>query len=72
MTNCAVKLKDCLKETVQSMDIALDDYSEIVTSICKTGSDHLEHEPVNGSEEHFVSFKFSLVKLFQVDWYPNC
>lgn len=69
-TNCAVKLKNYLKEAVQSMGIALDDYSHIVTSICQSGSDPLKHEHVNGYVEHLVRFKFSFIKLSQVDWYP--
>ncbi|XP_041020647.1 uncharacterized protein LOC121262297 isoform X2 [Juglans microcarpa x Juglans regia] len=52
ITNCAVKLKHYLKETVQSMGIALDDYSQIVTSICQSGPNLLEHEQVNGYREH--------------------
>jgi enoyl-[acyl-carrier-protein] reductase (NADH) len=54
ITNCAVKLKNDLKEAVQSMGIALDDYSHIVTSICQSGSDPLKHEHVNGYVEHLV------------------
>ncbi|KAG7998196.1 hypothetical protein I3843_01G246300 [Carya illinoinensis] len=52
ITNCAVKLKHYLKEAVQSMGIALDDYSQIVTSICQSGPTLLEHEQVNGYGEH--------------------
>ncbi|XP_042951283.1 uncharacterized protein LOC122285205 isoform X7 [Carya illinoinensis] len=55
ITNCAVKLKHYLKEAVQSMGIALDDYSQIVTSICQSGPTLLEHEQVNGYGEHLVS-----------------
>ncbi|XP_062155021.1 sister chromatid cohesion protein PDS5 homolog C-like isoform X5 [Alnus glutinosa] len=51
ITNCAVKLKNYLKEAVQSMGTALDDYSHIVTSICQSGSDPLKHEHVNGYVE---------------------
>ncbi|KAE7997235.1 hypothetical protein FH972_001885 [Carpinus fangiana] len=54
ITNCAVKLKNDLKEAVQSMGIALDDYSHIVTSICQSGSDPLKHEHVNGYVEHLA------------------
>jgi enoyl-[acyl-carrier-protein] reductase (NADH) len=73
ITNCAVKLKNYLKEAVQSMGTALDDYSHIVTSICQSGSDPLKHEHVNGyveAVEHLVRFKFSFMKLSQADWYP--
>ncbi|KAG6669584.1 hypothetical protein CIPAW_01G254100 [Carya illinoinensis] len=54
ITNCAVKLKHYLKEAVQSMGIALDDYSQIVTSICQSGPTLLEHEQVNGYGEHLA------------------
>ncbi|CAI0420775.1 unnamed protein product [Linum tenue] len=35
MTNCAAKLKTRLKEAVQSLGIALDDYASIVADICQ-------------------------------------
>ncbi|XP_059456807.1 sister chromatid cohesion protein PDS5 homolog C-like isoform X3 [Corylus avellana] len=54
ITNCAVKLKNDLKEAVQSMGIALDDYSHIVTSICQSGSNPFKHEHVNGYVEHLA------------------
>ncbi|KAG6728148.1 hypothetical protein I3842_02G158800 [Carya illinoinensis] len=57
ITNCAVKLKHCLKEAVQSMDIALDEYSQTVASICQSGSVPLEHEHVNGYGEHSADDK---------------
>jgi len=52
ITNCAVKLKPYLKEAVGSMGIALDDYAQIVTSVCQSES-----------AEHLVCFKFSFMKL---------
>ena len=52
ITNCAVKLKPYLKEAVGSMGIALDDYAQIVTSVCQSES-----------AEHLVRFKFSFMKL---------
>uniref|UniRef100_A0A2N9IG34 Uncharacterized protein n=1 Tax=Fagus sylvatica TaxID=28930 RepID=A0A2N9IG34_FAGSY len=54
ISNCAVKLKPYLKEAVRSMGIALDDYAQIVTSVCQSESDHLKHEHVNGSREHLA------------------
>ncbi|KAK4590117.1 hypothetical protein RGQ29_020607 [Quercus rubra] len=45
ITNCAVKLKPYLKEAVGSMGIALDDYAQIVTSVCQSESaEHLADE----------------------------
>ncbi|KAF5453295.1 hypothetical protein F2P56_028207 [Juglans regia] len=57
ITNCAVKLEHCLKEAVQSMGIALDEYSQTVASICQSGSVPLEHEHVNGYGEHSADDK---------------
>ncbi|EOY26035.1 Chloroplast-like protein isoform 2, partial [Theobroma cacao] len=50
IANCAYKIKPYLMEAVQSMDIALDEYSPIIASICKSESDAL-----NKSGDHLVT-----------------
>ncbi|XP_021298162.1 uncharacterized protein LOC110427082 isoform X2 [Herrania umbratica] len=50
IANCACKIKPYLIEAVQSMDIALDEYSPIIASICKSESDAL-----NKSGDHLVT-----------------
>ncbi|XWS11713.1 hypothetical protein CRYUN_Cryun37aG0022700 [Craigia yunnanensis] len=52
IANCAHKIKPYLMEAVQSMDIALNEYSPIIASICKSESDHLEYYHVNKSGDH--------------------
>ncbi|KAF3973870.1 hypothetical protein ACB098_05G077700 [Castanea mollissima] len=53
ITNCAVKLKPYLKEAVGSMGIALDDYAQIVTSVCQ--SESAEHLADNRLGKRIVS-----------------
>ncbi|CAI0420776.1 unnamed protein product [Linum tenue] len=43
MTNCAAKLKTRLKEAVQSLGIALDDYASIVADICQDRAHPPQH-----------------------------
>uniref|UniRef100_A0A1D1YV29 Sister chromatid cohesion protein PDS5 B-B n=2 Tax=Anthurium amnicola TaxID=1678845 RepID=A0A1D1YV29_9ARAE len=45
--NSVLKLKPCLLEAVQSLGAPLDDYSEIVTSICQKNSDVAVHSGLN-------------------------
>lgn len=54
MTNCAAKLKPYLREAVQSVGIALDEYAPIVASICQAESCTLDCDDGNGSGEHLV------------------
>ncbi|XP_078433556.1 sister chromatid cohesion protein PDS5 homolog E-like [Wolffia australiana] len=43
ITNCAVKLKPCLMEAVESVGAPLTDYSKIIATICQESADALEH-----------------------------
>ncbi|XP_022724564.1 uncharacterized protein LOC111281182 isoform X2 [Durio zibethinus] len=54
IANCAHKIKPYLMEAVQSMNIALNEYSPIIASICKSESDNLEYYHVNKSGDHLV------------------
>ncbi|BFG24802.1 hypothetical protein CerSpe_110760 [Prunus speciosa] len=47
--NCSAKLKSYLVEAVKSVDIALDDYAEIVASVYQNGSDALKNDNDNDS-----------------------
>ncbi|CAA6672257.1 unnamed protein product [Spirodela intermedia] len=46
IANCALKLKPCLMEAVQSIGAPLADYSKIVAAVCQESSDVLEHNGV--------------------------
>ncbi|OMO74192.1 hypothetical protein COLO4_26681 [Corchorus olitorius] len=50
IANCSYKIKPYLMEAVQSRDIALDEYSPIIASVCKSESDTL-----NKSGDHLVT-----------------
>lgn len=52
--NCSAKLKSYLVEAVKSMDIALDDYAEIVASVYQNGSDALKNDNDNDSGKNLV------------------
>ncbi|XVE89162.1 hypothetical protein DITRI_Ditri19aG0128500 [Diplodiscus trichospermus] len=52
--NCAHKIKPYLMEAVHSMGIALDEYSPIIASICKSEFDNLDYSHVNKSGDHLV------------------
>ncbi|KAK7294013.1 hypothetical protein RJT34_16896 [Clitoria ternatea] len=54
MTNCAVKLKPYLMKAVESSGRGLNEYAQIVTSICKTGSESPQHDRSNGSMKTMV------------------
>lgn len=46
IANCALKLKPCLMEAVQSIGAPLTEYSKIVAAVCQESSDVLEHNGV--------------------------
>ncbi|CAA7409413.1 unnamed protein product [Spirodela intermedia] len=50
IANCALKLKPCLMEAVQSIGAPLADYSKIVAAVCQESSDVLEHNGVKADE----------------------
>ncbi|KAB2604936.1 hypothetical protein D8674_041671 [Pyrus ussuriensis x Pyrus communis] len=53
--NSSAKLKPYLVEAVKSMDVALDDYTQIVASVCQNGSDAVKHNQVNDSAKNLVT-----------------
>lgn len=56
ITNCAVKLKPYLIKAVESSGRALDEYAQIVTSICHNGPESRQHDHSNGSKKTVVRF----------------
>ncbi|XP_068302902.1 sister chromatid cohesion protein PDS5 homolog D-like isoform X1 [Pyrus communis] len=51
----SAKLKPYLVEAVKSMDTALDDYAQIVASICQNGCQAVKHDHVNDSVKILVT-----------------
>lgn len=54
--NCAAKLKPYLSLAIQSLDVSLADYSDIVTSIYEEGSSATRPSVGNALTEQSVSF----------------
>lgn len=54
LESCANKVKPYLQHAVKSLDISLDDYSEIVASICQSGT--VEQNDAHAADENKVSF----------------
>ncbi|GFZ08299.1 hypothetical protein Acr_20g0001070 [Actinidia rufa] len=50
--NCAVKLKPCLKQAMKSLGFSLDDYSEVIASICDGANGAVGHSDDNVGGEH--------------------
>lgn len=61
--NCSAKLKSYLVEAVKSMDIALDDYAEIVASVYQNGSDALKNDNDNDSGKNLVTEGLSFAEI---------
>ncbi|KAM1060728.1 hypothetical protein ACFX13_025894 [Malus domestica] len=53
--NSSAKLKPYLVEAVKSMDTALDDYAQIVASVCQNGCQAVKHDHVNDSVKTLVT-----------------
>lgn len=67
--NCILKLKPHMMQAVRYMGFPLDNYSEIVTSICQNHSDAVKHGGIGVSSDNathvcikFLSF-YSLYSL---------
>lgn len=56
LETCAAKLKPCLLQAVKSSGISLDDYTEVVASICQEPSGDDEQNDVHVSNEQTVNF----------------
>ncbi|KAF2287271.1 hypothetical protein GH714_039505 [Hevea brasiliensis] len=54
LENCAVKVKPYLQHAVKSLGISLDDYSEIVASICQETSVTVEQNDAHTADENKV------------------
>lgn len=63
LENCATKLKPYLVQSVKTLGISVDDYSNVLASICKDTSDSLEKNGVCVTGEHVVSFLSVLCQL---------
>ena len=68
ITNCAVKLKPYLMRAVESSGRALDEYAQIVTSICQNGSESPQRDHSNDSHKAVVRFTFPM-QCSQIKWY---
>ena len=55
LESCAAKVKPYLIETVKSLGVSLDDYSDIVGSICQEISGSVEQNDVHAVDENTVS-----------------
>ena len=56
LESCANKLKPYLVQAVNTLGISLDDYSNVLASICQDTSGSLEQNDVCATSEHAVSF----------------
>lgn len=54
ITICASTLEPYLKEAVRSMGIDMNDYAQIVASICQNETEDPEHELVTDSGDNLV------------------
>ncbi|KAE9599394.1 hypothetical protein Lal_00039398 [Lupinus albus] len=52
LASCATKIKPYLVQAVSTLGISLDDYSNILTSICHDGSGNLEQNDIHAISEH--------------------
>ncbi|XP_045801488.1 sister chromatid cohesion protein PDS5 homolog C-like isoform X2 [Trifolium pratense] len=70
LKNCATKVKPYLVQAVRTIGISVDDYSEVLASICQETSDSLEKNGVCVTDEHKEdkgkSAKLSLEESTQV------
>lgn len=53
--NCAAKLKPYVNQAIKSLGKSLDDYGEVVATVCK-GPSSAEHINENASTQQLVSF----------------
>jgi len=55
LETCATKVKPYLIQAVKSLSVSLDDYSDIVGSICQEISGSIEQKDVRAGDENKVS-----------------
>ncbi|KAJ6866015.1 hypothetical protein NC652_037517 [Populus alba x Populus x berolinensis] len=58
LETCATKVKPYLIQAVKSLDVSLDDYSDIVGSMCQEISGSIEQKDVHAGDENKVSLLF--------------
>lgn len=56
LESCATRLKPCLLQAVNTLGISLDDYGDVLASICKETSDNLAQNDVCATSGHVVNF----------------
>ncbi|XP_039688124.1 triadin isoform X2 [Medicago truncatula] len=54
LESCATRLKPCLLQAVNTLGISLDDYGDVLASICKETSDNLAQNDVCATSGHVV------------------
>ena len=61
LESCAARLKPSLVQAVKNLGISLENYSEVLASICQDASGSLEQNDACATSEHVVGFHFSHV-----------
>ncbi|CAL0323149.1 unnamed protein product [Lupinus luteus] len=66
LASCATKIKPYVVQAVSTLGISLDDYSNVLTSICHDGSGSLEQNDIHAISEHvFMLFQEDESKLVE-------
>lgn len=71
ITNCAATLEPYLMEAVKSLGINVDDYAEIVASICQNGKQDLKHKSANDVKDNLVGSCLVIRKIYQLVWHAT-
>lgn len=56
LQSCAARLKPYLVQAVDTLGISLNDYSDVLASVCKDTSDNLALNDVCATSDHVVNF----------------
>lgn len=54
--NCADKLRPCLAKAVNTLNVSLDDYNEVIASVCRKTNGSFGHSDENILKEQSVCF----------------
>lgn len=54
ITNCAATLKPYLMKAVKSLGLNVDDYAQIVVSVCQNGEEDLRHKSASDAKDNLV------------------
>lgn len=68
LESCATKLRPYLKQAVNTLDISLDDYSNVLASICQDTSGNLEQNDASITSDHVVIFLVLLIINICLAW----